>query len=529
MGIPSYFSFLIRNHKEIIVKTTNKIICHNFYLDSNSIIYNNIPNTEYTNDLTFENNLIKNVINDILKYIEIVNPTKNIYITFDGVPPLAKINQQKNRRCKTQIQNKLFNIEQKWDTCKISPGTEFMNKLSKQIYDFFENHKKKVNYNIIVSCSDKPGEGEHKIYEFIRHNNNIHNNYNTIIYGIDADLIMLSLNHLKYCSKLFLYRETPEFIKSIDNSLESNECYYLSINELGLQIYNLLNNKTPNNKLIDYSIYYNYLMDYVFLCFLCGNDFLPHFPSINIRTNGIHILTNCYKNNLKNKFLTNNNNIVWKNLKLLFNLLSSKEYELIEDTYKHKDKLSKNLVIKENTLEEKIKKYNDTPVWNRNIEKYINIYEDDWEYRYYYSLFDIDHTQEDKIINVCNNYLEMLEWNLNYYTFQCINWYTYYKYNYPPLLKDLYKTIPYFDTNFVEKNIKQPIHEYTLLSIILPYNSLYLLPNNIRKFVINNFNYKDNYDIVFAFFRYIWEGHIVFDDINIDIDNLNYKIINLLN
>ena len=96
MGIPSYFSFLIRNHKEIIVKTTNKIICHNFYLDSNSIIYNNIPNTEYTNDLTFENNLIKNVINDILKYIEIVNPTKNIYITFDGVPPLAKTNQQKN-------------------------------------------------------------------------------------------------------------------------------------------------------------------------------------------------------------------------------------------------------------------------------------------------------------------------------------------------------------------------------------------------------------------------------------------------
>ena len=109
MGIPSYFSFLIRNHNEIIVKTNNKIICHNFYLDSNSIIYNNIQNTEYIDDTSFENNLIKNVINDILKYIEIVNPTKNIYITFDGVPPLAKINQQKNRRYKSWYLNEINN------------------------------------------------------------------------------------------------------------------------------------------------------------------------------------------------------------------------------------------------------------------------------------------------------------------------------------------------------------------------------------------------------------------------------------
>ena len=84
MGIPSYFSFLIRNHKEIIVKTDNKIICHNFYLDSNSIIYNNIQNTEYINDDLFESNLINNVIDDILKYVKIVDPKKNLYITFDG-------------------------------------------------------------------------------------------------------------------------------------------------------------------------------------------------------------------------------------------------------------------------------------------------------------------------------------------------------------------------------------------------------------------------------------------------------------
>ena len=40
MGIPSYFSFLIKNHSYIVKKLNNfnKPI-HNLYLDSNSIIY----------------------------------------------------------------------------------------------------------------------------------------------------------------------------------------------------------------------------------------------------------------------------------------------------------------------------------------------------------------------------------------------------------------------------------------------------------------------------------------------------------
>ena len=39
----------------------------------------------------------------------------------------------------------------------------------------------------------------------------------------------------------------------------------------------------------------NKLYDYIFLCFFMGNDFLPHFPSMNIRTNGIDIVLNAYK------------------------------------------------------------------------------------------------------------------------------------------------------------------------------------------------------------------------------------------
>ena len=46
---------------------------------------------------------------------------------------------------------------------------------------------------------------------------------------MDADLIMLAINHLHISKKIFLFRETPEFIKSIDKTLDPNESYILDI------------------------------------------------------------------------------------------------------------------------------------------------------------------------------------------------------------------------------------------------------------------------------------------------------------
>ena len=65
--------------------------------------------------------------------------------------------------------------------------------MSIAIYNYFSNISSNIDYHI--SCSDKIGEGEHKIFEFIRNNEDYHSMTNTTIYGLDADLIMLSLNH----------------------------------------------------------------------------------------------------------------------------------------------------------------------------------------------------------------------------------------------------------------------------------------------------------------------------------------------
>ena len=43
MGIPSFFSYIIKNHPEIIKQiANNNLIFNNFYLDSNSIIYDSM-------------------------------------------------------------------------------------------------------------------------------------------------------------------------------------------------------------------------------------------------------------------------------------------------------------------------------------------------------------------------------------------------------------------------------------------------------------------------------------------------------
>ena len=64
-----------------------------------------------------------------------------------------------------------------------------------------------------MSATDEIGEGEHKIFDKIRKNKDIFKNSTTFIYGLDADLIMLCLANLNFCKKLYLFRETPDFIR----------------------------------------------------------------------------------------------------------------------------------------------------------------------------------------------------------------------------------------------------------------------------------------------------------------------------
>ena len=112
-----------------------------------------------------------------------------------------------------------------------------MKNLNASVSDYYENKNKNKNNaassvsgpKYIVSSSMESGEGEHKIFEYIRKYPELHNSPDTttLIYGLDADLIMLTLNHLHITNNknMYLFRDTPEFIKSIDSTLDANRDY----------------------------------------------------------------------------------------------------------------------------------------------------------------------------------------------------------------------------------------------------------------------------------------------------------------
>jgi 5'-3' exonuclease len=514
MGIPAYFSHLIKNHSNI-VKNPNTIDIDNLYIDSNSIIYDVIHSLE--NKLNFEE-IYKLICEKLLSYINQLNPKSVVYIAFDGVAPIAKLNQQRTRRYRSIILEKISkqidaDKKDKWDTTQITPGTKFMNDLSNFINDYFSNSKRRI----IISTSRDRGEGEHKIFQYIRDNKEKHLKENTVIYGLDADLIMLSMLHSKYCENIYLYRETPHFIKHLNSDLNPNELYMLDIKLLCEQITLDMNNfHEVNHEKINILI-----EDYVFITFILGNDFIPHSPSINIRTNGIDILLDIYRTNFSwDNSIIQDSKIQWKQLRKLFEILSHSEKGYLINEHMKRDKLE-HRYYPTNTIEEKEFKLNSLPVLHRSGENFINPSTSGWRNRYYSTLFNSDN-DDKRIQKICLNYLEALEWTYKYYSNGCFDWRWKYNHEYTPLFEDLLKFTPFYDISYIKFSDKKEINPITQLCYVLPIESHYLIPESIRNKINKKQWYSKDVNMIWHYCKYIWESHLDLQEINIT--ELEYMI-----
>ena len=527
MGIPSYFAYIVRSHRSIIKKLViapDSPKINNLYLDCNSFIYEahhflskTLTALEKLKDPDFhlyEEKIINHVCVSLIKMIEHLQPNKRLLIAFDGVAPMAKLDQQRNRRYMAAFQTSLTGKpSQEWNTAAITPGTAFMEKLGAAITKRFLTPNEFGLETIIVSSAAEPGEGEHKIYEYIRDNAAYHKTTQTIIYGLDADLIMLTLNHLHISANLYLYRETPEFIKTIDKTLNPNENYLLDIPLFAQTIIKELSGIDTNNidtNKIDNDI----LFDYILLCFFLGNDFLPHFPALNIRTTGIENLINAYKFVFQNggecETLTKNREINWKNMRKFVAHLAAHELEYIQEEYVLRKKSSKRLQYGTARSNEPEQDENLLlPLKERAHELYINPKELGWEARYYKVLMNTA-IDDDRRKEISTNYLEGLEWTMKYYSVGCADWRWQYHYHYPPLLVDLIKFVPYFDHTFVPLQAKQPVSPLAQLSYVLPPASMGLIPYALHKKLLTEQPdwYVSDYTFLWAFCKFFWEAHV---------------------
>jgi 5'-3' exonuclease len=146
---------------------------------------------------------------------------------------------------------------------------------------------------IILSDSSVPGllqinlklkgEGEHKVLEFVRTQRSqkgYNPNTKHVIVGLDADLIFLSLaTHEPF---FYILREEV-FKKTKHPSYE-----FLRMEILREYIRKEFKELPSLERSID---------DFVFMCMLVGNDFLPRLPSLDIQEGSIDTLISTYKMN----------------------------------------------------------------------------------------------------------------------------------------------------------------------------------------------------------------------------------------
>jgi 5'-3' exonuclease len=570
MGIPSYFSYIIKNYSNIISNLSklhkNNVVVDNLFMDCNSIIYdvfNSLPEHEKCmfND-NIENIIIERVIAKIEYYITLLNPSNNVFIAFDGVAPFAKMEQQRTRRYKSTymcqhidpiLRNRQKNEDASlWSTCSITPGTQFMNRLSHSVREHFIQPSKLLLRHIIVSASDIPGEGEHKMFEYLRNSMNAKSVLeNLFVYGLDSDLIMLSIFHKELTKNIYVCREAPEFSKSqLDiNSLLKKTPHSGVSNKVGtfsqdmaLQHMNA-SSIPPEMLFMDIGMLSNAILlemdcivsdkhriyDYIILCFFLGNDFLPHFPSLNIRKSGIQILIETYRAKIGSSndlfFVSKENgNIQWRTLQIFIRELVKHEHSHILQEYFIRDKMSK-YKYAQNTYEEREKMLSNTPIIYRADELYICPNEKMWEHRYYRVLFSKERTNTN-VKQICLNYMQGLEWVYKYYTKGCPDWKWKYHYNYPPLLCDLIKYIPNLDTHFIDSNNvnNKPFHPQVQLTYVLPPNHYNLIGTQTRTFIETHLSYLSlaNLKFQWAFCRYFWESHVILQDISMDtLEELN--------
>ena len=497
MGIPSYFNFLLKHHKTILVQKKN-VLCDNLFIDANSLIYDCIH--ELKEVIKYEE-IYEMVYQKILFLNSVIKPNDKTFICFDGVPPYPKMIQQRQRRFKSVLTKQIINNKKKeWNTNHITPGTDFMNNLDEYLLIKFKNDKK-----IVFSGSNEPNEGEHKICNYIRNNIDLYKIKKNVIYGLDADLIMLGLLlHIEGIN-IYLYKETKHFdyISQVDSNID----YLFNISYLSKQI----------NNLIDLFDEIQSVCDYIFICFLCGNDFMPHIPCVSLRNNGIFFLINKYKELKEPLICIKNKTILWNNFRKFIYLCQIEEEQIIKENISWKLKLKH--FLKENTSEERL---NYLPCVDTTKEKYL--YDNIQDYNEY-----ILETKEVK--EICVSYLKMLEWTWYYYNNKNMNNRISYTFSYGPLLKDLIHYIPLFNSQIIIKTdkIQNDIDVMTQLYFVLPYvNHSEIIPKEIYEktniAIYETFTQLKNMNFEFNYFlcKYFWESHLNINDINID--NLNNTI-----
>jgi 5'-3' exonuclease len=509
MGVPGFFAWLLKNKKKL---STKKLIISELekkinylMLDTNCLLHPCVAHVldKYKNkqivlksnksirkqleELIWER--IKFTIDDMISRL---NPDI-IYIAIDGVAPMGKILQQRQRRYKylfdkkiklieDEVMEELDNVDEEIEeinkdginisskpvsSIELTPGTDYMERIHEQIILYLKELKE-TKLKCIYSSYHEPGEGEHKILQYIK--NYVKPEETVVIYGLDADLLFLSLATGENYD-LYVMREKQIFNNTDLDFDEYNDYNYVEIAELHKMIKKLEINTN----------------DFIIICYLIGNDFLPGLLTTDIKKGGLDKILSAYetvKNIYKNdNFKTivdvqiiNNKKVIKINhkfLKELFIKLTWTEKwiwkninrdKILDKDYNDEEELEK---LKFKKDEDKIKNLNNFANGsNLSTECFEKIeFSSSLEYyNYYLGLEELK--IDNKIIKkMVIDYITGIEWCINYYLNDCISWKWGYNFPIAPMICDI---INYYPKKITIQEAKCELNPIEQLILAIP-------------------------------------------------------------
>lgn len=296
MGIPFFFSSLASRH-DLVVPPQSVLQPDVLAFDYNCLIHTVAQSVARASHATTEAQLHREVLKGISRYttdIVVAVKPKRVYVAIDGVPPVAKLLQQRKRRFMAILERSYKGGEgsqaagsatRLWTSNVVTPGTAFMQRL----HAYLSKELPRVSPHLEFSSWNEPGEGEHKIFRWLAAAFGTPPSTSALpsvmIYGMDADMILLSMLHCVHpqrqrCS-VCLLRERQESMPQTGGG-EGQASLFADFDVVSIErvmaavLPRLGRHLDPQTAVINY----------VLLAALMGNDFLPPLSYLKIRAPG---------------------------------------------------------------------------------------------------------------------------------------------------------------------------------------------------------------------------------------------------
>jgi len=484
MGIPSYYRTLIQRMPHAIQRKAPSVATpKTLVVDMNCMIYHvlkepNMMATPYPGEagkLAWERKLQSETCLYLTHIWKEAGSPPKTYIALDGVVPYAKIKQQRFRRFKGASESQGSGGDSgasgsgawgdtfgtPWDKNAITPGTQFMAAMATALREAGKQH------GWIISDTDEPGEGEHKVLQWLlteKQRNSLLPG-SVIVYGLDADLILLCLiagDKLGSEYPIYLLREAMAFGKLVRQNGANGQvdlCFF----QISTLKDSLQKDKVGWTK--------EQFYDYIFGMSFCGNDFLPTGLSLRIRDEGHSILLSGLQDLWQKGFnlVTIDSGFLKPNatgLKAFAQWISRQEERLIVATIRRKmtarlgEDEADNLPLREQAERHLVDEVGQGQIALR----------EDWQSTYAKMALGEDSVEQRKAR--VQDFWKGWCWILDYYQGRPVDLEWVYPAGYPPTWKDL---VSFFELPSEEWTRRDPLKPQEQLALVLPMSSWSLM------------------------------------------------------